>query len=63
MNKPDRNDKARYLTVPQIMSETNLCRGNVLRLAEEADALIRIGRAVRVNAERFYRYIEIEYKA
>lgn len=63
MNKPDRNDDAKYLTVPQVMSKTNLCRGNVLRLAEEADAILRIGRAVRINAEKLYKYIELEYRA
>lgn len=62
MNKPERNDNGRYLTVPQIMSKTNLSRGLVIRLAEEAGAVIRIGRAVRINAEKFYKYVEFEYK-
>ena len=62
MQKPDRNENARYLTIPQMMRETNLGRDLVNRLAEEADAVIRIGRAVRINADKFYKYVEFEYK-
>lgn len=63
MNKPDRNSNAVYKTVSQIMKETNLCRNSVMRIAAEADSLIRIGRAVRINSLKFYNYMETEYRA
>lgn len=62
MNKPTRNECAKYKTVDQVMKETNLCRGNVMKLAADADSILRIGRAVRINADQFYLYLEREYK-
>ncbi len=61
MNKPVRNSEAIYKTVDQIMMETNLCRGNVRNIAEEANAIVRYGRTVRINAKKFYEYFEAEY--
>ena len=61
MNKPNRNDEALYRTVEQIAKETNLCKGKVRELAKEAESIIRIGRAVRINASKFYEYLEREY--
>lgn len=63
MNKPVRNDEALYRTVDQVMKELNLCRSKVVQIAEEADALIRIGRAVRINTVKLYEYLEETYKA
>ena len=31
MNKPVRNDEGRYLTVKQMMAQSNLCRSKVLK--------------------------------
>lgn len=62
MNKPVRHEQALYRTIDQIMSETNLCRGTVMKIAEDADAVLRIGRAVRINAEKFYKYFELIYR-
>lgn len=61
MNKPERNSNGKYKTVDLVMKDTNLCRSNVIKLATEANALIRIGRAVRINAEKLYAYIDREY--
>lgn len=61
MNKPVRSDEALYKTVDQIMRETNLCRGNVMKIASESDSILRIGRAVRINVKKFYDYLEMEY--
>ena len=61
MNKPERNSDGRYKTIDYVMKETNLCRSNVIKLATEANALIRIGRAVRINAEKLYTYIDQVY--
>lgn len=62
MNKPDRNPEGRYLTVEQVMNQTNLCRSTVVRIAKEADSIRRIGRAVRINADRFFTFFDKEYK-
>ncbi|SEQ71859.1 hypothetical protein SAMN02910369_02316 [Lachnospiraceae bacterium NE2001] len=61
MNKPVRSDEALYKTVDQLMRETNLCRGNVMKIASESDSILRIGRAVRINVKKFYDYLEMEY--
>ena len=61
MNKPNRNKDAKYRTVNQMMSDTNLCRGTVVKLATEAGAYIHIGRAVRIDAAKFFDYVEKEY--
>ena len=62
MNKPNRNDSGRYLTTEQMQKETNLCKDSVRKLAIEADALIKYGRAVRVNSGKFFSYLDREYK-
>ena len=62
MNKPIRNDMARYRTVDSIARDVNLCNAQVLRLAREAAAVIKVGRATRINAEKFFTYLEEEYK-
>lgn len=61
MHKPDRNKDAKYRTVDQMMSYTNLCRGTIVKLATEARAYIHIGRAVRIDAAKFFDYVEKEY--
>ena len=61
MNRPKRNDNAKYLTVPQMIEKTNLCRSMVVRLAREAGAYLSFGRAVRIDAEKFFLYTEKEY--
>lgn len=62
MYKAIRNDDAIYKTVEQVMKETNICRRSLLKLASEADSLIRIGRIIRINTTKFYEYLEKEYK-
>lgn len=61
MNKPVRHEDALYRTVDQVMKETNMSRGKVMQVANEADSLIRVGRLVRINAEKFYKYLNMEY--
>ena len=62
MNKPNRNKSAKYQTVNQVMSDINLCRGMVVKIAKDADAYIHIGRAVRIDAKRFFDYVDSEFK-
>ena len=61
MNKPVRNDEGRYLTVKQMMAQSNLCRSKVMKMAEEAGAILRIGRLIRINYEKFFEYTDREY--
>jgi hypothetical protein len=61
MNTPNRNDEAVYRTVDQMMKETNLCRRKVMKLSEEAGAVIRIGRLIRIRADKFFGYVDSKY--
>ena len=54
MNKPVRYEDATYKTVDQVIADTNLCRRKVIQLVEEAGALIRIDRLIRINATKIY---------
>ena len=58
MHMPKRNEAAKFRTVDQIMSEMNLCRGTVVKIAKDAGAYMRIGRNVRIEAECFFSYVE-----
>lgn len=62
MKTPNRNSDAKYKTVEQIMEETNFCKDIVKRIAREADALIKVGRTLRIISPKFYMYLEAEYK-
>ena len=62
MHVPKRNDEAKYRTVDQIMSEINLCRGTVVKIAKDAGAYFRIVRSVRIDADRFFDYVEKKYR-
>ncbi len=37
-------------------------RSSVMKIVNEAEADIRIGRVVRINADKFYKYMDIVYK-
>lgn len=55
------NLKGRLLTYQQIAEDSNLGLNTVMRLAKESASIVRIGRIVRVNPERFYEYVLAEY--
>lgn len=61
MNKPIRNDNARFVTAAMATGRYNLCKENVLKLAKEAGALIRYGRNVRIDVEKLDAYFVREY--
>ena len=54
MNKLQENANATLRTVQGIRAETNLSRKLILQIAQEADALVRYGRVIRIDAARFY---------
>ena len=61
MNKPVSDMKRRfYKTVDQMKKATNLCRSNVMKIANEAEAVIRIGRSCEESIpEKFYKCMDI----
>lgn len=63
VNKPVRYDFAKYRTVDSIIKEVNLCRGRVMEIAKDAGAIVRIGRAVRINSDVFFDYFEAKFKS
>lgn len=41
-----------WITVDQARTRYNLSRGSVMKIGEEAGAIIRIGRAIRINVSK-----------
>lgn len=61
MNKPLRNDGARFVTPEMAKGRYNLCRKNIIKLAKESGALVKYGRAVRIDVEKMDAYLIDEY--
>lgn len=62
MNKPtNRSTEGMLLTIQQAEEVSNLGVATTRRIAEEAGAIRRIGRCVRVNPKVFLDYIESVY--
>ena len=55
------NPKGRLLTYQQVAENSNLGINTVMRLAKETNSIVRNGRTVRVNPEKFYEYILAKY--
>ena len=63
MRKLKENPTAKQRSVQGMMAETNMNRNAIMKIAESAGAIIRYGnRGIRINAERFYAYLEQEAK-
>ena len=60
MNKLQENANAVFRTIQGIKAETNLSRKLIMQIAEEAGAIVRYGRVIRIDAERFYEYLRKE---
>lgn len=61
MQKPNRNGKAEFVTVPMAMEQLNLCRASTVKLAHEAGALLRYGGTQRIDWEKLSTYFRREY--
>ena len=62
MNKPtNRSTEGMLITIQQAAEVSNLGVATTRRIAEEAGAIRRIGRCVRVNPKVFLDYIESVY--
>lgn len=64
MRKLQENHNARLISVQGMMAETNLSRYFVMRIAEQAGAIMRFGeRGVRIEKETFFAYLKNEANA
>lgn len=57
------NKNGRYLRAEEACSQTNYSRNTLMKVATEANAVVRIGRTVRIDMPVLYRYIDAVYKA
>lgn len=62
MNAAVINKKAKFQRVPEACADTNWSRNTLMRVATEANAIIRVGRTVRIDMPVLYRYIDSVYK-
>lgn len=55
MNKNTFNNSTEtiYITVANARAVAQLSRNTVMKIAENADAIIRVGRSVRIEREKF----------
>lgn len=56
-----RNFQGELLTYQQTAEKSNLGINTVMKLAKESGALLKIGRAARVDWAVFYQYITSKY--
>lgn len=48
----------KYITIKTATQRYSLCRNTIVRLAKDAEALYKIGRAVRIDSEKLDQYLE-----
>ncbi len=56
-----RNEYGELITVQQTAELSNLGINTVRRLAQEADAVVRIKKNVRIKRRKFFDYIDATY--
>ena len=57
-----RNIEGRFLTAEQFSQRMNLSRTTAIKLANEADALVRFGRCLRIDVERADNFLHMNCK-
>lgn len=59
MNKryKNSNEDAKYLTLDIARARYNMSKNTILKISGAAGATIRIGRVVRINANKFEEYL------
>lgn len=57
------NKNAKLQRVPEACADTNWSRNTLMKVAAEANAIIRVGRTVRIDMPVLYKYIDTVYKA
>ena len=62
MQAPKRNADGDFLPIELAMKKINLCRANTVKLAQEAGALFKIGKAARVDWAKLRDHIDRNYR-
>lgn len=55
------NKNAKLQRVPEACADTNWSRNTLMKVAAEANAIIRVGRTVRIDMPVLYKYIDTVY--
>lgn len=63
MNAAVINRNAKFQRVPEACADTNWSRNTLMKVATEANAIIRVGRTVRIDMPVLYDYINAVYKS
>lgn len=61
MNAAVINKNAKLQRVPEACADTNWSRNTLMKVAAEANAIIRVGRTVRIDMPVLYKYIDTVY--
>lgn len=63
MNKRTLNvdDNGVFITVDMACKKTNFSRYTIMKIANEAGAIIRVGRSVRVDWDKLHKYMSVVY--
>lgn len=56
-----RNEYGELITLPQTAELSNLGMNTVRKIAQEADAIVRINKSVRVKRRKFFDYVDATY--
>lgn len=56
------DDDARYQPVPNACRKVNVGRNTLMRIAAEANAIVRIGKSVRIDMPTLFTYIDDVYR-
>lgn len=59
--KACRDENGKFITGEQAMRRYNMSRGVIMKLAKEADALIKFGKTVRYNSEKIDAFLDQNY--
>lgn len=62
MHKQNTNLDGRFQTVLTACGDLNVSRNTLMRIAAEANAIVRFGRSVRIDMPVLYKYIDLAYK-
>lgn len=62
MNPLSSNPNGRFQPVPVACGLINVSRNTLMRIAGEANAIVRFGKSVRIDMPALYKHIEAEYK-
>ena len=62
MNAAVINRKGKLQRVQEACSDTNWSRNTLMKVAIEANAVVRVGRTVRIDMPTLYKYIDNVYK-